>query len=186
MTRCSVLSMWLVLLSGASTACGAGSLPAPRSPETATVAHAPATTLAFSELLVGTTELAASDKAQSLNGQRVRMVGFMAELEQQPRGAFYLTPRPIHGDEAGAGTGDLPVESVLVYVPLVGDRQVPQLEGALEVTGLFETGNRVDEAGFPSGFRIRADTPVSGSVTDPSVTKESRGSSDPGSDDTHR
>jgi len=113
----------------------------------------------------------------------------MAELPDQPRGAFYLTPRPIHGDEAGAGTADLPVESVLVYVPLVGDAIVPQLEGALEVTGLFETGNRVDENGFASGFRIHADTPVPTSTrlnTASTASQESRGSSVPESNDMHR
>jgi hypothetical protein len=41
------------------------------------------------------------------------MVGFMAELELPLRGAFFLTPRPLHGDEAGGGTAELPLDAAL-------------------------------------------------------------------------
>src|ERR1700687_3912809 len=51
-----------------------------------------------------------------LNGKRVRLVGFMAQMETPPLGAFYLCPRPISCDEEGGGTADLPAENVLVIV----------------------------------------------------------------------
>jgi hypothetical protein len=87
------------------------------------------------------------------------MVGFMAELEHAPQRAFYLTPRPVSCDEAGAGTGDLPIENVLVLAPFVAADAVPHVAGAVEVVGRFEVGNQVDTDGFPSSFRIHLDAP---------------------------
>ena len=121
--------------------------------------RAAATELRFADLVSAATELGPSELARRLGGQRVRMVGFMAELESGPQGAFYLTPRPVRCDEAGAGTGDLPIESVLVSVPFMPGAQVPHVDGALEVTGTFDSGARVD-AGYPSSFRIRLDEPA--------------------------
>lgn len=46
-------------------------------------------------------ELKPSEKLRSLNGKRVRIVGFMAEMEHQPEGYFYLCSRPILCDESG-------------------------------------------------------------------------------------
>lgn len=126
--------------------------PAPPAPQPADA------TLQFSELFASGAELRASDTAQQLVGKRVRMVGFMAELEQGPVGAFYLTAQPVHCDESGAGTADLPIESVKVAVPFAANKQIPHITGPLEVIGAFEVGNETDPQGFPSAFRIRLDS----------------------------
>jgi hypothetical protein len=119
-----------------------------------------ASTLQFSELLAQRGTLRASERVASLAGQRVRMVGFMAELEHAPHGAFYLTARPVSCDEAGAGTGDLPIENVFVLAPFVAAEVVPHVDGAVEIVGRLEVGNQVDADGFPSSFRIHLDAPA--------------------------
>ena len=87
----------------------------------------------------------------------MRLVGFRAQLELPPTGAFYLVPRPIHCDESGGGTADLPPESVLVLSPASTGKVVPFLEGALELTGTFELGSAPDSEGRVAAFRLRLD-----------------------------
>jgi hypothetical protein len=111
--------------------------------------------LAFGELLDPGPKLMPSDKARSLVGKRVRMVGFMAELEEPLDGAFYLVARPIRLDESGAGTADLPLDGVLVVVPGADGQKIPYVAGALEGIGVLEVGNHTDAAGRVSNFRLR-------------------------------
>ena len=116
-----------------------------------------ATTIEFRELLDPGPKLKPSAKALSLSGQRVRLVGFMAQMELPPTGAFYLVPRPIKEDESGGGTADLPLDSVLILVPSEPGKVIEYVPGALEGTGIFEVGNRSDEEGRISNFRLRLD-----------------------------
>lgn len=133
-------------------------------PEATAQARAPAAalpaaeTLRHGELLAPGPVLEPSARATSLNGKRVRMVGFMAQMEMPPRGAFYLVPRPLHVDEAGGGTADLPPQSVLVVSRSVAGQAVPFIPGALEVSGVLEIGNRADEHGHVSAIRLILDS----------------------------
>lgn len=96
------------------------------------------TRLEFREFFdASSTELKPSPKLLSLNGRRVRIAGFMAQMEDAPEGAFYLCPRPVVCDESGGGIGDLPVEAVRVLVPSVGTRRVKFLARPIEVTGIL-------------------------------------------------
>lgn len=113
--------------------------------------------LAFSEFFAPGAQLKPSEKLRALAGKRVRLVGFMAQLELPPTGAFYLVPRPLHCDESGGGTADLPPESVLVLSTASAGKVVPFLEGALELTGTFELGNAPDSEGRVAAFRLRLD-----------------------------
>jgi len=113
--------------------------------------------LEFRELLDSGPRLQPSAKATALEGKRVRVVGFMAEMEEPIQGAFYLVPRPIKLDESGAGTGDLPLESILIAVPGSEGKVIPHAEGALEGIGVLEVGNRADDQGHVSNFRLRLD-----------------------------
>ena len=105
-------------------------------------------------------KLKPSAAAIALAGKRVRLAGFMAELESPLKGAFYLVPRPVHCDEAGGGTADLPPESVLVTIAWSAEKLIRFVPGAIEATGTFEVGNRADEAGRTSNFRLRLDKPL--------------------------
>jgi hypothetical protein len=118
---------------------------------------APAESLAWSELLEPGAVLAPSAKATALAGQRVRLVGFMAEMEMPIPGAFYLVPQPVECDEAGGGTADLMPTSVLVISESARGQVVPHVPGALDVTGVLEVGNRAGPDGRMSAFRLRLD-----------------------------
>jgi hypothetical protein len=128
----------------------------PRAVSTVPVAL-PATTLQLTQLFESGSPLAPTALARSLDGKRVRLVGFMADLELPPKGALYLTPRPVKCDEAGGGTADLPPETVLVLVASAPARELAHVPGPLEATGTFEVGNRTDEAGRSANFRLRLD-----------------------------
>ena len=152
---CSSVYLALVCLSGC-----AGSL-ALREPQRLSAPSQPpqpaAERLEFAEFFEPGAGLRPSQKLRSLAGQRVRLVGFMAQLELPPRGAFYLAPRPVRCDESGAGTADLPPETVLVVSAASAGQVVPFLPGALELTGRFELGNQPDSEGRVSAFRLRLD-----------------------------
>jgi hypothetical protein len=123
----------------------------------AAAALPPAQPLEFAEFFEPGAGLRPSQKLRSLAGQRVRLVGFMAQLELPPTGAFYLVPRPVRCDEGGAGTADLPPETVLVLSASSAGQVVPFLSGALELTGTLELGNQPDSEGRVSAFRLRLD-----------------------------
>jgi hypothetical protein len=72
-------------------------------------------------------------------------------------GVFYLVPQPIHLDESGGGTGDLPLQTILVDVPGAAGKSIPHVRGALEGIGVFEVGNRADDQGRVSNFRLHLD-----------------------------
>jgi hypothetical protein len=134
--------------------------PEPSSPPSSAIdppALAVAEPLAWSELLEPGVALVASAKSKALAGKRVRMVGFMAQMELPSAGAFYLVPRPIACDEAGGGTADLTPESVLVVSESAAGKDVVFLPGALDVSGTLEVGNQAGPDGRVSGFRLRLD-----------------------------
>jgi hypothetical protein len=116
--------------------------------------------LAFSEFFrPASTRLQPSDKLTGLDGQRVRIVGFMAQMEDGPSGAFYLAARPVNCDEGGAGTGDLPPDAVLVVVPWSAGAEIRFLPGPLEVVGTLHLGAATRQDGSPSRIRIVLDSP---------------------------
>jgi len=105
-------------------------------------------------------KLQPSDKLLALDGQRVRIVGFMARMEDGPAGAFYLASRPVSCDEGGAGTGDLPPDAVLVVVPWSAGAEIPFLAGPLEVVGVLHLGAATRPDGAPARIRIVLDSPT--------------------------
>ena len=151
---------------GASAADDAGltRTVAPSSPQAAASSPSPTEelpTLKVGELFERGAELKPTERARSLDGKRVRLLGFMAEMELPPKGAFYLVPAPLKCDEAGGGQGDLPPESVLVSVNSVGERTLAHVPGLLEAVGRFEVGNRADAQGRTANFRLALDESTS-------------------------
>lgn len=116
--------------------------------------------VAFKEFLEATpSSLRPSAKLASLCGRRVKLVGFMAKMEVAPKGAFYLTPRPVSCDEEGGGTADLPPEAVYVRVRSLAGQEIPWAPNALEVTGLLEVGYHVEEDDRVTHIRLVMDRP---------------------------
>jgi hypothetical protein len=114
--------------------------------------------LAFGELFESSPrELKPTAKLLRLDGKRVKMVGYMAQMEEPPSGAFYLAARPTFCGEGGAGTGDLPPDAVRVVVRSRRGKPVPFIPGPLEVTGILEVGNRAEEDGAVSAIRLVLD-----------------------------
>ena len=115
------------------------------------------TDLKFSELLktpVGDRGLTLSDKAKSLNGKRVRIVGHVARHENAPAGTFLLAPLPVQlHDEHYGLADDLPATTIFVH----GKELVQHTPGLLTVTGVFSVGNREEADGRISTFRINLD-----------------------------
>jgi hypothetical protein len=144
----------LLFVGGAVAVRASRGAQAPILPHSALQADVPAP-LEFRELLDSGPALRPSAKATALDGKRVRIVGFMADMEEPMEGAFYLVPRPIKLDESGAGTGDLPLEGILVVVAGSEGKVLPQISGPLEGTGVLEVGNRADDHGRVSNFRLR-------------------------------
>jgi hypothetical protein len=97
----------------------------------------------------------------SLNRKRVRLVGYMAQMDEPPRGGFYLCRFPVFAAEGGGGTADLPPDAVLVVVKSARGKELAHVPRPLEVTGVLEIGPQVDEGGRISRIRILLDGPAS-------------------------
>jgi len=131
---------------------------------TVTGALAPATSvrdLKFRELFrlpVGPRGLELAPGAQALAGQRVRMVGYMANQDAGTGapGTFILAPLPVLlGDEDEAQADDLPPTAVHVHMPPSHSaRSLPHVAGLLVVTGTLELGSRAEADGRRSAIRI--------------------------------
>jgi hypothetical protein len=114
-------------------------------------------TLALTELLAPGAALEPSEKARALSEKRVRLLGFMADMEQASADALYMVPRPVHCDEGGGGTGDLPPDAVLLTLPSELVRSREHIAGPVEAVGVLEVGNRADAQGRVANFRLRLD-----------------------------
>jgi hypothetical protein len=136
-----------------------------------------ATSIEFREFFEADTgELKPSAKLLSLNGRRARLVGFMAQMEQPPSGAFYLCPTPVYADESGGGTADLPVGSVRVIVRSAKGKKIPFIARPIEVTGILEVGPQTEEDGTVSSVRLILDAPQeSANSAAPSSSVKKRG-----------
>ena len=117
--------------------------------------------LSFQEFFAPTPNtLQPSEKLLRLHEKQVRIVGFMAQMEDGPTGAFYLCARPVKCDESGAGIGDLPIASVLVIVPAMKGKKIPFLARALAVTGRLEIGNSSEAENATAPIRLILASPV--------------------------
>lgn len=118
----------------------------------------PPPTLAFRDLLQ--TEggrLEPTQKLKEAVGKRVRLRGYVAELEMPPKGGFWLCPAPLQGDESGGGTADLPPESVFVVVRSSPGIVFRAPRRPLEVTGVLELGPRSLPDGTMTRLRLVLD-----------------------------
>lgn len=124
--------------------------------------YADAIQLRFGELIASDAgHVRLSERAKALANQRVRMTGYVAKLELPPEGAFYLTAHPVTGDESGAGTSDLPLDSVLVEASTLARNAVQSIEGPVEVTGQLALAPAEDSQGRVHRIRLLLDSAIS-------------------------
>jgi hypothetical protein len=121
----------------------------------------PVVTVAFRDLLEPSGRgLRPSAHVLSLSGRRVRMVGYMAQMEDPPKGGFYLCASPVAAMEGGGGTADLPPDAVFVVVKSAKQNSLAHVRKQLEVTGVLEVGPQVDDDGRVSNIRILLEGPA--------------------------
>ncbi len=112
----------------------------------------------FFVLPVGTRGLKVTDKLRRLDGQRVRILGYMVHQEEPPAGRFLFTPMPaqIHEHDNGLAD-DLPASTLYVSVPALRTEEVPYVSGLMLLTGTLNVGNRAEPDGRISVARLALD-----------------------------
>ncbi len=115
---------------------------------------------------VGPLGLELSERARTLDGKRVRMVGFMVAEEHATPGGFMFAPLPAavgHDDEALAD--DLPPSTVFVRLESAPEATVPHLPGLLALHGTLSVGARSEPAfGRISSVRLLLDKRTTGTL----------------------
>jgi hypothetical protein len=121
------------------------------------------TELKFAEFFakpVGPLGLTFTDKLTSLDGKRVRLVGYMVEQDKGVPGVFLFSALPVQlHDHDSALADDLPAAVVHVTVPTCRDRQVPHARGMMLLTGTLNIGPRNEPDGRTSVVRLALDPP---------------------------
>jgi hypothetical protein len=123
------------------------------------------TALQFGEIFVkpvGPRGLVFTDKAKSLAGRRVRILGHMVRREGAPPGTLLLAPYPVqlHDSEYGLAD-DLPPNTLFVTVP-DAEGEIPFTAGLLLLTGRLEIGSREEPDGRTSVVRLVLDPKTQG------------------------
>jgi hypothetical protein len=105
------------------------------------------------KLPVGPKGLEPTDKLRSLDGKRVRIVGYMVQQEAPVAGTFLLSPLPVTaGDEDESLADDIPASAVMVQLPNAKGAIVPGLPGLIQVRGTLHVGATV----LPGNDRVAA------------------------------
>lgn len=111
---------------------------------------------------VGRAGLEPSARLRALQGQRVRITGYMVAQEDGSVGRFFLTPVPLRMSEHADGDADdLPPNTVLVLMP-PAERALalPHTAGLLQLTGTLEWGRQVLDDGRVVWLRLQLDPRV--------------------------
>jgi hypothetical protein len=109
---------------------------------------------------VGPRGLEPSTKLLSLNGKRVRILGFVAEMERSNKRNIIFAPMPLKPQPEEYGLADeIPAAHVLVTIPGDSNTQVPLLPGAMLLTGTLSVGNSSQD-GETSFVRMVLDAPT--------------------------
>jgi hypothetical protein len=133
------------------------------------VAAVPPADLKFAEFYqhpVGPYGLQPSARLLSLDGQRVRIVGYRVDEQEPMPGVFKLTPVPVQLAEQEDGPADdLPGATMFVHLPQAGAGQrAPFQPGPLELVGRLELGAREEVDGRVSYVRLLLDAEAVGTT----------------------
>jgi hypothetical protein len=123
------------------------------------------TDLKFSEFFkqpVGPRGMEYTEKTRNLDGEKVRILGYMVKQSAPAPWTILLSPVPItlHEKEQGFAE-DLPLAVVHVSVERNATPIVPHTPGLLLLTGRLSLGNRIEADGRISMVRLELDPPTS-------------------------
>jgi hypothetical protein len=116
-------------------------------------------------LPVGPRGLEPTALLRSLDGRRVRMVGYMARQDRSRAapGRLVLAPLPVTlDDEDDSLADDLPVTAVHVLLAdAQRQQQLPHMQGLMALTGTLQLGARAEPDGRRSMLRLLLDDSTS-------------------------
>lgn len=115
--------------------------------------------------------LAYTDAITRLNGQRVRILGFMVRQTRPSPGVALLAAYSFATHEGEYGLcDDLPPATLFVQIPKYSDLAVPFTPGPLLLTGRLELGPRQEADGRISHVRLLLDPEADTTVSEPIKT----------------
>jgi hypothetical protein len=124
----------------------------------------------FFKLPIGPRGLEPTAKLISLDGKRIRLLGYMVRQEKPAAGAFILAPLPVSvGEEDESLSDDLPASAVFVHLPVSKSMAVPYIPGLIRLTGELSVGPREEADGRVSAVRLQLDPEIAAAIA---VTQE--------------
>jgi len=154
-----------------ASAAGAKKSPAPSTAPRAAdpaPAVAPATDIKFRDFFrtpVGPRGLELTEQIRALDGQQVRIVGYMVKDDEPTPGMFILSPLPVElGEEDERYADDLPPAALFVHLADHASATVPFHPGLIRLTGTLSVGSREEADGRVSTFQLQLDAPTSRSL----------------------
>lgn len=122
------------------------------------------TELKFNEFFrqpIGPRGLEYTEKLRSLEGRRIRILGYMARQAQPVDRCFLLATVPLTLNEIEYGhADDLPATTLHVFTTEDAPVQTPHTPGPLLLTGKLSLGNRLEADGRTSVVRLFLDPPT--------------------------
>jgi len=114
-------------------------------------------------LPIGPKGLVPSERLLGLDGQRVRVVGYMARQELPSAGIAVVAPLPVVlGDEDESFSDDLPATAIYVHLADADrDHSVPWMPGLLSFTGVLRLGAMRESDGRMSFVRLQLEPELS-------------------------
>jgi hypothetical protein len=114
----------------------------------------------FYKMPVGARGLEPTDRLLSLNGKRVRILGYMGEMQRDSKRALIFSPLPLEAQPEEYGLcDDIPATHILVTLPGNTDEQISHINGRLLLTGILSVGT-YSENRETSFVRMTLDDPT--------------------------
>jgi hypothetical protein len=110
---------------------------------------------------IGPRGLEYTDRLRSLEGRRIRILGYMVRQDESVDHCLLLSPVPqtLHVAEYGL-CDDLPATTVHVLTDKNSPAQTPFTPGLMLLTGTLHLGNRLEADGRTSTVRLQLDPPT--------------------------
>jgi len=127
----------------------------------------------FYKMPVGPRGLEPTEKLLSLDGSRVRILGYMGRMERGNKRHMIFAAIPLQPQPHEYGLADeVPAAHVLVTVPGDANEQVPHTPGPLLLTGVLSVGTWAKD-GETSFVRMLLDAPAPSASAKPPISPDS-------------